>query len=184
MDRKLKRLIFDTVIFIISMSMAWYLLKGGFLHDLVALVLPIRFLAPVLAGLLYASFLTAPISVAMIAVLAQDSNPLVLAILGGLGAACSDLLIVKFFRGRLSKDVDLVSRQMQFKRLNNFLIKWKLDALVPIIGAIIVASPLPDELGLMMLGASKLKYYQIALLTFVLNTAGILLIVVPISVLI
>ena len=47
--------------------------------------------------------------------------------------------------------------------------------------AIIIASPLPDELGLMLLGASKLTYRQIAILTYIFNTAGILVIVVPIS---
>ena len=54
---------------------------------------------------------------------------------------------------------------------------------MPFLGAIIIASPLPDELGLVMLGDSKLKYREIAIISYVLNTAGILLIVVPVNLL-
>ena len=60
--------------------------------------------------------------------------------------------------------------------------KLHLGFMVPLAGAIIVASPLPDELGLIMLGVSKLKYREIAVLTYILNTAGILLIVLPINI--
>ena len=119
----------------------------------------------------------------MLIVLAKSNNPFSLALLAGLGSALVDILIVKFFRKEISSDINLVSHELRFAKINNFLLKWKLTFLTPLIGALVIASPLPDELGLMMLGVSKLKYYQIAVLTYVLNTAGILLIVVPVSVL-
>ena len=120
---------------------------------------------------------------AMIVVLAENNNPIILALLAGMGAVVGDLVIIKFFKEKLSKDVSLITRELQLKKINNFLIKWKLEFITPLIGAIIIASPLPDELGLMMLGASNLKYYQIIILTYLLNTAGILLIVTPINLL-
>lgn len=153
------------------------------MNNLIVTVLPLKFISEFVAGALYASFLTSPISVAMLVVLAKSNNPITLALLAGFGAAFTDLLIVRLFREKLSKEISLVSRELQFKRVKNFLIKWKLDFLIPIIGAIIIASPLPDELGLVMLGVSKLKYHEIAILTYILNTAGILLIVVPINLL-
>ncbi|HBQ50873.1 TPA: hypothetical protein DD690_02730 [Candidatus Daviesbacteria bacterium] len=183
MDRKIKKLIFKTAIFIFSLSIAWYLIKSGLLHDLIITVLPLKFIAEFLAGMFYTSFLTSPISMAMIVVLAENNNPIILALLAGMGAVVGDLVIIKFFKEKLSKDVSLITRELQLKKINNFLIKWKLEFITPLIGAIIIASPLPDELGLMMLGASNLKYYQIIILTYLLNTAGILLIVTPINLL-
>lgn len=182
MDRKQKKLLFDTAIFILSLSIAWYLVRSGFLNNLIVAVLPFRFISEFVAGMLYTSFLTSPISVAMIVVLAKSNNPITLALLAGFGAAFMDLLIIKFFREKLSKDMDLVSHELRLKKINNLLIKFKLDFITPVIGAIIIASPLPDELGLVMLGASKLKYHEVAILTYILNTAGILLISLPINI--
>lgn len=181
MTPKQKKLIIDTVIFILSLSFAWYLIRTGLLSNLVETILPLKFVAEFISGLFYASFLTSPISVAMIIVLAKSNNPITLALLAGAGAAMADLLIIKFFRKSLFKEMDLVSHELHLQKINNLLKYLKMDFLTPLIGALIIASPLPDELGLMMLGASKLKYREIALLTYILNTAGILLIVVPMS---
>ncbi|MCC7436766.1 hypothetical protein IT402_02755, partial [Candidatus Nomurabacteria bacterium] len=49
--------------------------------------------------------------------------------------------------------------------------------LAPVIGAIIIASPLPDEIGVGLIGISKMKNWQFLVLSFVLNSLGILLIV-------
>lgn len=145
--------------------------------------MPLRFVAEFLAGIFYTSLLTAPIAMAMLLVIASTNNPILTALVAGVGAAFGDLVIVTFFRRGLAKDVDMISHELHIRRINNFLKKWKLDSITPLLGAIIIASPLPDELGLLLLGASKLKYYQLAILTYALNTAGILLIVAPINLL-
>lgn len=183
MNPKLKRLVVETTIFAVSLSLAWWLVKSGHLNNLVEAVLPLRFVAEFAAGIFYTSLLTAPISVAMLLVIAAANNPILTALLAGVGAAFGDLVIVTFFRRGLAKEVDMVSHELHLRRVNNFLKKWQLDSMTPVLGAIIIASPLPDELGLLLLGASKLKYYQVAILTYVLNTAGILLIVTPINLL-
>ncbi len=158
MDYKRRKFIVKTVVFTLSLIIAWYLIRNGLLDGLPA--------SPILAGMFYASFLTSPISLAMLVVLAKTNNPVSLALLAGVGAALADLLIVKLFRQAVA--LKMRPEKTSFPHI--------------ILGAIIIASPLPDELGLMMLGVSKLKYYQIAILTYVLNTAGILLIIVPVSI--
>lgn len=179
MDLKLKKLISKTVIFILSLSFAWWLIRSGYLQNLIDTILPLRFVSEFMAGVLYASFLTSPVSVAMLVVLARDNNPIVTALLAGAGAVLADIVILKFFRKELSSDLNLVSRELQFKKVSHFLQRLHLDFTVPLIGAVIVASPLPDELGLVMMGASRLSYQQIAIISYILNTAGILLLVIP-----
>lgn len=183
MDPKLKKLIFKTAIFTLSMSIAWWLIKSGHLNALIEVILPLKFISAIVAGLFYTSFLTSPISVAMLVVLAKDNNPASIALLAGIGGVLGDLIIVKFFRQELSSDLALVSHQMHLQKITRLLQKFRLEFIIPLLGAMIIASPFPDELGLMMLGASKLKYREIVLLTYILNTAGILLIVVPVNLL-
>lgn len=181
MDQNLKRLILKTSIFILSLSSAWWLIKAGLLQSLIEAILPLRFISEIMAGVLYTSFLTSPISVAMLIILARENNPVVTALLAGVGAVLGDLLILRFFREKLSSDLKLVSRELQLQKINRFLQKVHLDFMIPLLGAIIIASPFPDELGLIMLGISKLRYQEIALISYILNTAGILLIVLPIN---
>lgn len=183
MNPKVKKLIIKTVIFILSLSFAWYVLKTGSLNPIVEKVLPLTFLAEFLAGAFYTSFLTTPISIAMLVILAPKQNPIILSLIAGLGAAVVDLFIVKFFKGEVNYDLNLLAKTFRFYLINRLLKLFKLDFLLPLVGALIIASPLPDELGLFLLGASKMKTYQIVILTYVLNTAGILLIVTPINLL-
>lgn len=183
MDPKLKKLLFKTAIFILSLSFAWWLFKSGYLQGLVETILPFRVISEIVAGIFYTFFLTSPISVAMLVILAQTNNPILTALLAGVGTVIGDLLIIKFFRSEISADLSLVSRQLHLQKINVLLRIFHLDFLIPVLGAIIVASPLPDELGLMMLGASKLNYRELAILSYTLNTAGILLIVTPINLL-
>jgi len=180
---KLRKLIFRTVFFILCLSFAWWLIKSGDLISLVETVIPFRFVTEIIAGIFYTSFLTAPISVAMLIVLAQGTNPVLTALLAGLGAALGDIILIKFFRGSLSSDLNLISKELHLKKINRLLQKLHLSFITPLLGVLIIASPFPDELGLLMLGASRSKYSEIAVLTYILNTAGILLIVIPINLL-
>lgn len=183
MNTNLRKLLVKTTFFILSLSIAWWLIKSNYLQDLIDAVMPLRLVAEIAAGILYTFFLTAPVSVAMLVVLAGQNNPILTAILAGLGAVLGDFLIVKFFRERISSELNEFSKQLHLQKINVVLQKLHLDFLAPLLGAIIVASPLPDELGLMLLGVSKLRYQEIALISYILNTAGILLIVAPINLL-
>jgi uncharacterized membrane protein YdjX (TVP38/TMEM64 family) len=48
---------------------------------------------------------------------------------------------------------------------------------LPIIGALIIISPFPDEIGIGLMGLSKIKKWQFMLISFALNSLGIFIIV-------
>lgn len=183
MTQNQKKLLFKTAVFIFSLSLAWWLVKSGFLADFVAVILPVKLLAEFTAGIFYTSFLTAPISFAMLIVLAGENNPVLTAVIAGFGAVLGDFLIVKFFREKFLSDMKVFSKQLPVERIGSFLRKLRLDFLIPLTGAVIIASPIPDEIGLMMLGVTHLSYRQIAVLTYFLNTAGILIITASVNLL-
>lgn len=182
MDAKLKQLLKKASFFIISLSLGWWLVKSGYLQGLLDSIVPFKVFAEVTAGVFYTSFLTSPLSVGMLFVLAKDNNPIMTALLAGVGAVIGDIIILKFFKSKeVSQDINIVSRQLQLKKISNFLKRFRLDFFIPAIGVIIVASPFPDELGLMMLGASNFRFRDIVIITYILNTAGILLLLIPIN---
>lgn len=182
MDKRLKRIAYKSGIFIISIAIAWWLVKSGILQGVVESVSPIKYAAEFLSGVFYTSFLTIPIALAMFLVLAPDQNPILLALVAGSGSAIMDFLLVKLIRNN-SRDIYYLTKHLKLYLIKKFLKVLKIDFIIPLLGALIIASPLPDELGLFLLGSSELKYYQIIILTFILNTAGILLIVAPINLL-
>ena len=46
-----------------------------------------------------------------------------------------------------------------------------------VMGAIIIASPFPDEVGISLMGISQLKNWQFLVISFLLNSLGILFVV-------
>lgn len=134
-----------------------------------------------IAGIFFTSiFTTAPATVALAEI--SHSNSLWLtAFFGACGALLGDLFIFKFVRDNVARDFEFIFREIrQEKRWLKIHHHWKeLHAfkwLVPLAGALLIASPLPDELGLTILGLSKIKMRVMIPLTFGLNLLGIVVI--------
>lgn len=130
------------------------------------------------AGILYSSFFTSTIAVAVFIVLGVDGfNPLVVAVLGGIGSLCTDLLIFKFVKTDVAADLRFVDKKLTGGFFSRLAQRKPFHFLTFILGLIVIASPLPDELGVSLLAASKLNVRNFIILSYVLNTIGIFLIV-------
>lgn len=131
-----------------------------------------------LAGVLFVSTFTVSIGVVILFILVEDLLPLKIAIIAGLGAVVGDFIIFRFIKDNLTLESELIydhidgGHHLQ-KILNSKYFSWTL----PVIGAIIIASPFPDEMGVSLMGISKMKTYKFLILSFFLNSAGIFLIV-------
>lgn len=120
-------------------------------------------------GILYTVGFTAPLATAMVIDAAATTSPWILAFLGGLGAMLYDTLIFAFVRKTTHVSLFTNIRQRFFGRP---AITWTLAA----IGALVIASPLPDELGSGLLGLSNIPQRYFVPLSFILNGLGILII--------
>lgn len=96
-----------------------------------------------------------------------------MAILAGVGSMIGDMIIFtllsKMMPGHTKKTNDVQGILKVISHLRHT--KYRLA--LSVLGAIIIASPLPDELGLAMMGLGKVPWGAIAALTFVMNTLGI-----------
>lgn len=159
--------------FVVILGLSFYILKSQDPAILADQSFFSKLALLVLSGVFYTSFLTAPLSVALFIILGSTTNIYLVTIMGGLGAVLGDLLILKFFRN-FFKAFSFVKHAKAFKKMKQITKKYSLNLSAIFFGMILVASPFPDELGLIMLGASSLSYFKLALLTFVLNSLGIL----------
>lgn len=133
-----------------------------------------------LSGLLYTSFFTAPLSILLLVSIDPNANPYFLAAVAGLGAVLGDLIIIKVLK-IIFAPFSFLNHQNSVKAFKKQLEKYHLNIISVLLGAIIVASPLPDELGLILLGFSGLSYMKLAVLTFLLNGLGLLIIILGIQ---
>lgn len=151
-------------------------------RTIIEALLPYWMLAAVFVGVLYTSFLTIPFAIIGLYILSEHIGIFPLALLGGFGAMLGDLIIVKVFRqifSFISTGVHFQDKTDWFKMVKKLLKDWHLNTFALVIGAIVIISPLPDEIGLALLGLSEISYTKLMLLSFVLNTIGVLLIVAP-----
>lgn len=174
MNRGIKNhLIKDAGIIGISIAVALLLAKTGAVREILHVTQGFWFLGSFIAGLFFTSvFTTAPATI-VLAGIAQSNSIFWVAFLGGIGALVGDLVIFRFIKERLSADFLYLIKKSESERLISIfrlkLFRW----LFPLVGALIVASPLPDELGLAMMGLSKMKTSLFIPLSFLLNFLGI-----------
>jgi len=137
------------------------------------------------AGLLFSYGFTTPFAIAAFVAMAHEVNPFIAAPLAGLGAFLSDLVIfellrVSFFgdeleRLRHASIIDRIHRALHHDTTPEIVRRWSLWAMA----GIVIASPLPDELGVALLsGTTKLSERAFGVICLTMNTLGILAILV------
>ncbi|MEK7602032.1 MAG: hypothetical protein AAB472_00910 [Patescibacteria group bacterium] len=146
-------------------------------HSLIAHIGSYGYLGSFITGIFFVStFTIAPASLVLFH-LAQDYNALEIALTAGFGAVIGDLLIFRFFKDQIFTEFAPLAKKLRKSHIFELFKSPYFGWLTPVVGAVIIASPFPDEVGIGMMGLSKIKEWQFIILTFILNTTGILIIV-------
>ncbi len=173
MKRK-SRLKKDFLIIVFSFLLAYALYRFGVINDFLSSTAEFKILGSFVAGLFFTSaFTIAPASVALAGLAMSGQVPLV-AFWGALGALFGDLILFFVIRDVFADDLMKVLKRVFHRHIfSSFhlgFIKW----LAPFLGALIIASPLPDELGLALMGLSKTRLIVLVPISFIFNFIGIL----------
>jgi len=171
-----KHLSRDLFWFIVSILVAILIVRSGIITHVLAGSAQGRLLGSFIAGLFFTSlFSIAPASIALVT-LAKTTSIVEVALAGALGAMLGDLLIFQFIKSNLTDDLNEIALLPRYRKMKRLFSIRLLRILRPFIGAIVIISPLPDEIGLALLGFSKIPTIIMLPLTFILNFFGILLI--------
>ncbi len=167
----------------VSVLVSWFLISSGILTHLLADTELGMIIESFVAGLFFTSAFTLAPSALFLGELSRHISPFTIAFFGALGAMCGDLILFLFIRDRLTDDIKAMFPKRAVRHfLNSFHLgfwKW----LSPVLGALIIASPLPDEFGLSLLGLSRTRIAVLLPVAFVMNFLGILLVASVASVL-
>ncbi len=165
----------DIGIITLSILVAVLLIKTHVLSGILGATQNMDIIGSFVAGMFFTSiFTTAPAIVALASV-SHNASILNVAFFGALGSVFGDVIIFKFIRDRLSEHlIVLIEHDSMWKRMKALFKFRYFRWLTFLMGGLILASPLPDELGISLLGFSKMKIKSFIFVSFVFNFLGIL----------
>ena len=159
-----------------SVLFAVLIVWSGIVQSLIESTSGLTHVGSFIAGLFFTSVLTTAPAIVVLGELAQNTPLFAVAFLGALGAVCGDYVLFWLVRDEVSGDVAYLVNHSGAKRLRALFRTKLFHRLLPLLGALIIASPLPDELGLALLGISKIRRERFLLISFTMNFIGIMII--------
>ena len=164
--------------FAISILFALLIFRSEQFHAFILNLGGLGYIGAFFAGILFVSTFTVTTGAVILLILAEKLSPIEIGIIAGLGAVFGDFTIFRFIKDNLTREIVSIYNHIDgdhhFRKvLHSKYFGWTL----PVIGAIIIASPFPDEIGVSLMGISKMKTYQFLLISFLLNATGIFLVV-------
>lgn len=172
---KIKR---DIVIIIISIVAAFFIsttdfflyLRYGFGG------VNITFLDSLITGIFFTSVFTTPLAIASFIHIAETTNSIYVSLWGACGAVLGDIVLFLFIKDTLADDLDYLIKAPRYRKIRTLFRQRFFRWLTPFIGALVIASPLPDEIGIAMMGLSKMRLTILIPISFAMNFIGIYLI--------
>lgn len=163
---------------IIGLIVFILLLDTSFMTTILGFVGSLAYLGAFLSGLLFVSLFTAVPAVILLLSFA-DLNILVVALIAALGAMIGDYLILRYVEYEVAYELKPLAYRFGIPQTVGYLQGRKSTlGLVRLLGAGIIASPLPDEIGIGLLGMSKMRRPAFLAVCYLLNVGGILAILV------
>ena len=170
-------LIQDIAIIALSILGAIVMLKADILSNILDSAVSIKFFGSFVAGIFFTSVFTTAPAIVTLGEIARSNSLFFTAFSGAFGALLGDLIIFRFIKDRLGEHLlELIRHEKGWKRVKA-LVKLKYFRWFTFLaGGLLIASPLPDELGISLLGLSKAKMSVFISISFFFNFLGILII--------
>ncbi|MEY4602107.1 MAG: hypothetical protein RL292_48 [Candidatus Parcubacteria bacterium] len=167
----------DLLVIVISVFFAIGIVRLGVIQDIVSSIDELKIIGSFIAGFFFTSaFTIAPAAIAL-AEISQTTSPLLVAFWGALGSLVGDLVIFLFIRDRFADDVmEVLHTLKNEKKIKHFFKRGFFRWLSPLLAALIIASPLPDEFAIALLGISKVRMSIFIPISFVMSFFGILIV--------
>ena len=132
------------------------------------------------AGLFFVYGFTAAPATVLLLYLSQQGNIWLIIVLAGAGALVGDLIVFRIIQHSMADEIERIWHWKFIWRLSQFFHrapdKWR-KYLLMVFAGFIIASPLPDEIGVSLLAsASDISLKRFIVVSYVLNTVGIFVI--------
>jgi|SRR3989344_2719656 len=183
-EKKIWKLVFHfhyrkILLLIILTTFAYIIFRNPEVQIFVSSLGKLEYLGVFIAGILFTFGFTTPFAVGFFIIL-NPVNPLLVAVIGGAGALLGDIIIFSVIRFTFIDEFERLEKTKVIKTIRKEINlhlshRARLYFLYTLAG-LIIASPLPDEIGVTMLaGLTHIKLRGIAIISFVFNSIGILI---------
>lgn len=166
----------DMFFVLLSVLLAVILVRFGVIKNIINVTEGVRIIDSFFAGIFFTSAFTISPASVVLAELSKIMPVFSVAFFGACGAVVGDMILFLFIRDRFAEDISKVIHNYHDKKLTRFFHRKFFKWLSPLVGALIIASPLPDELGITMMGVSKIRVSTMVAISFFMNFLGILLV--------
>ncbi len=162
---------------VLSFITAYYLFDSAYFDPIRNIIMKLGYFGTFFFGIIFVQGFTAAPATAALLLIAKEQNMYLAGIIAGLGALVGDLIIFKFIKYSFADEIKKFRREKLVKEISGITPGPIKKYLVPVLGGFIIASPLPDEIGVSLFAMSKHASVKIfSIISFSLNTAGILII--------
>ena len=168
----------DIAIIVVSIIVGVVLLKTGLVIKLLANSQNLELLGVFIAGMLFTSVFTAVPATIALGELALVTNMPLLIVVGALGALVGDMVMFKFFESTIIEDFEEMFSLNPKGRWKKIFKSKIFKIFMTMVGGLIIASPLPDELGLALMGFAKTNNFTFSTISLACNALGIFVIAV------
>lgn len=177
MNTKRKIIIIKTIAILLSIALALFFAQSSFFKQLLIATKKTKIIGSFIAGIFVASGFTAVPALVALAEIAQQNSVLQTAIIGGLGAFFGDLLIFLVLRKHFVQACTNAIENIKSAKIARIIKSKIFKPLMIILGACIIAAPMfPDEIGLTLMGISRMNTITFFLIIFPLQATGIFIV--------
>jgi len=167
----------NTGLLIVSLVVFFYLAGTPFVERIITTMGSLGYVGSFIAGIFFVSTFTVAPSGIVLYHLAELLNPLGVAVSAGAGAVIGDFIIFRFFKDHVFEELRPIFSKLGSHPILRILSTPYFAWILPVLGAFIIASPFPDEVGIGLMGISRMKSWQFLVLAFALNATGIFFVV-------
>jgi hypothetical protein len=168
----------NTALLLLSLIIFFFFAEHPAIKNAISFIGNFGYLGAFFVGIMFVSIFTVAPAGVVLFYMADTLNPLGVALAAGAGGVVGDFLILKYLKDRVFLELKPVFMNHGGKPLRKLFKTPYFAWAVPILGAILIMSPFPDEVGLGLLGISKIKEWQLLGMLFLLDVAGVFLIVI------
>lgn len=167
----------DLAIVVLSICIAIALVKTGALEYLFAVSQIAGWLGSFVAGLFFTSIFTTAPAIVALAESARATSVIHTALFGAIGAVLGDLIIFRVIHDHISAHLVALAGHNRGMRRTKYLLRAKAFRWITfLVAGLIIASPVPDEVGIGLLGFTRLKSRFFIPFSFAFNFIGIYII--------
>lgn len=135
------------------------------------------YLSAFIAGVLFVSTFTVAAGALILLTLTKVLPPFWLISIAVLGASFGDLVIFRFVRKSVIGEIMPIYNQIKGNHLKKIFHTKYFGWTLPVVGALIIASPFPDELGISLIGLSAVETRKFLLISLLSHTVGMFFLV-------